>query len=138
VNEAVATASTTKNELTVLGASYDFGSFKLVGNYISAKETNTARTTDTTGTETNLGVTVPFGAVTAIAQIGRNTYSSSVTGQNGDMSGNDWAIGADYALSKRTTAFVKTGVSNKSEGTIAGATYDQKRTASSIGIRHTF
>jgi len=138
VNEAVVTASTTKNELTVLGASYDFGSFKLVGNYISAKETATNRTTDTTATETNLGVTVPFGAVTAIAQIGRNTYSSSVATQNGDISGNDWAIGADYALSKRTTAFVKTGVSNKSEGTIAGAAYDQKRTATSIGIRHTF
>jgi len=133
-----ATAVKSKNELTVFGASYDFKTFKVVGNWLSSKSTASDVSTDTTSTEYNLGVTVPFGAVTAIAQIGRNTYSSNVTGQNGDASGNDWAIGADYALSKRTTAFVKTGTTNKLEGTIAGQIRDTKRDVTSIGVRHTF
>jgi len=135
--EAEGTA-TLKAELTVFGASYDFQSFKLVGNYLSAKSSASNVAGDTKSTEYNLGVTVPFGAVTAIAQIGRNTYNSDVTGQDGDASGNDWALGADYALSKRTTAFVKTGTSNKLEGTIAAQTRDTKRDVTTIGVRHTF
>lgn len=133
-------AAASKNDMTILGASYDFSSFKLVGNYITTKKTDSGAG-DTTQTETNLGVTVPFGAVTAIAQIGRNTYSSSLASSAttlGDRSGNDWALGADYALSKRTTAYVKTGVTNKLEGTLGGVQQDNKRTVTSIGIRHTF
>jgi predicted porin len=137
VRETV-TATTAKDEMTILGAAYDFGAVRLVGNYITTKATASNTSTDTTQTETNIGLTAPFGAVTAIAQVGRNTYSSSVAGNVGDRSGNDWAIGADYALSKRTTAFVKTGVTNKLEGTIAGVQNDGKRTVTSIGIRHTF
>ena len=138
VREAVA-AATTKDEMTILGAAYDFGVLRLVGNYITTKQTASNTNTDTVQTETNIGLTAPFGAVTAIAQIGRNTYSSSVVGANqGDRSGNDWAIGADYALSKRTTAFVKTGVTNKLEGILNGVQNDSKRTVTSIGIKHTF
>lgn len=138
VREAV-TATTTKDEMTMLGAAYDFGVVRLVGNYITTKQTVSNTNTDTTQTETNIGLTAPFGAITAIAQVGRNTYSSSVVGANqGDRSGNDWAIGADYALSKRTTAYVKTGVTNKLEGTLNGVQNDSKRTVTSIGVRHTF
>lgn len=138
VREAV-TATTTKDEMTMLGAAYDFGVVRLVGNYITTKQTFSNTSTDTVQTETNIGLTAPFGAVTAIAQIGRNTYSSSVVGANqGDRSGNDWAIGADYALSKRTTAYVKTGVTNKLEGTLNAVQNDSKRTVTSIGIKHTF
>jgi len=141
----------TKNEMQILGASYDFGSFKLVGNYINAKATVSNLAGETRQTETNLGVTVPFGAITAIAQIGRNTYTTDMAGNTaGDASGSDWAIGGDYALSKRTTAFLKTGVTNKLDGTLnitaanslSGAAFagtgDVKRTVTSIGIRHTF
>ena len=137
VREAEA-AATLKNELTVFGASYDFKSFKLVGNYLASKSTASNVVGDTKSTEYNLGVTVPFGAVTAIAQIGRNTYNSDVSGQAGDAAGNDWAIGAEYALSKRTTAFVKTGTTNKLEGTINNQARDTKRDVTSIGVRHTF
>lgn len=137
VREAVA-AATNKDEMTILGAAYDFGVLRLVGNYITTKATASNTNTDTTQTETNIGLTAPFGAVTAIAQIGRNTSSSSVAGSVGDRSGNDWAIGADYALSKRTTAFVKTGVTNKLEGTVNAVQNDSKRTVTSIGIKHTF
>jgi predicted porin len=141
----------TKNEMQILGASYDFGSFKLVGNFISAKATVSNLAGETRQTETNLGVTVPFGKITAIAQIGRNTYTTDMAGNTaGDASGSDWVIGGDYALSKRTTAFLKTGVTNKLDGTLnvtaanslSGAAFngvgDVKRTATSIGIRHTF
>ena len=137
VREAESTV-TLKNELTVFGASYDFKSFKLVGNYLASKSTASNVVGDTKSTEYNLGVTVPFGAVTAIAQIGRNTYNSDVSGQAGDAAGNDWAIGAEYALSKRTTAFVKTGTTNKLEGTINNQARDTKRDVTSIGVRHTF
>lgn len=138
----------TKAEMSAVTAAYDFGSFKLLGNYITAKfNPNTAASLDTTRTETNLGVSVPLGKVTLLGQYGRNTYSSTVVATAGDSSGNDWALGADYALSKRTTLYVKTGVVNKFDGTAAatsnsanavtvnGAT---KLTETNFGVRHTF
>ncbi len=140
--EAVATAATAKTEMTLAAASYDFGSFRLNGNYITVKNTpSSLLAQDSTATETNLGVAVPFGAVTAIAQIGRNTFASNITGaaaSNGDRSGSDYVLGAEYTLSKRTLAYVKTGVTNKLEGTQAGANVDTKRSVTSVGILHTF
>lgn len=142
----------TKAETTALVAAYDFGSFKLLGNFITAKyNPNTAASLDTTKTETNIGVSVPMGKITLLGQYGRNTYNTTLAaatvGAQGDSSGNDWALGADYALSKRTTLFVKTGVVNKFDGTAAptsgGNTAttvngDTKLTETNFGVRHTF
>ncbi|PHM21674.1 MAG: hypothetical protein CK604_04675 [Curvibacter sp. PD_MW3] len=145
---AVAAGTTTKAELSALTAAYDFGSFKLLGNYITTKyNPNTANSLDTTRTEYNFGAVVPVGKVNLLAQIGRNTFSSNVAATTGDSSGTDWALGADYALSKRTTLYVKTGVVNKFDGTAAANSQsvnattvngNTKLTETNFGVRHTF
>jgi len=149
---ATAAGQSTKAETTALVAAYDFGSFKLYGNFITAKfNPNTAASLDLTKTETNLGVSVPMGKITLLGQYGRNTYNTTLAaatvGAQGDSSGNDWALGADYALSKRTTLFVKTGVVNKFDGTAAPTGVantsttingDTKLTETNFGVRHTF
>lgn len=135
--EVTAGTAVTKTEGTALGASYDFGKFKLAGNYITTKATAAAGTT-VEGKEYNLGVVVPMGKVSLIGQIGRNTATGD-TGGNTDTSGNDFVVGVDYALSARTALFAKTGTYNKSSGTSAGdTTFDTKQTSTAIGIKTTF
>lgn len=125
-----------KTEGTALGASYDFGKVKLVGNYITSKVTTAA--SDAEFKETNLGVVVPMGKVSLIAQIGRNAKTQSLGGTT-DTSGSDFVIGADYALSARTAMFIKTGTYNKTSGTLLGdTTADTKQTSTAIGIKTTF
>lgn len=130
-------AQTVKDETTMLAGTYDFGAAKLFANYITAKYTNVA-SQSVLQSETNLGVDVPFGALVVKAQIGRNTYSSDIAGLAADRSGNDYALGLDYNLSKRTTAFARTGVTNVMTGKVNELTNDQKRMVTSIGLRHTF
>lgn len=146
-----AVGTNTKSEMQILGASYDFGAFKLVGNYISNKNSASNLAGDSRYTEANLGAVIPNGAWNFIAQIGSNKTTTDQAGNAaGDANGTDWALGAEYALSKRTTAFAKTGITNKLDGvlnitaanSLTGAavngTGDVKRTVSSVGIRHTF
>jgi len=123
-----------------LAASYDFGVAKLFANYGKVKlQANTTVDTYVEKTETNIGVSAPFGAVTVLAAYGRNTVTGTNVGaESGNLSGNDWTLGATYALSKRTTAYVKTGVTNKFEGTIQNVSVDTKTTATMVGLRHVF
>lgn len=149
-NRGVAGTST-KNDTQLLAASYDFGSFKLMGNYITTKTAASNLAGDSRYTETNVSVSIPSGAWNFIAQLGNNKTTTDQAGNAaGDANGTDWALGAEYALSKRTTAFVKTGITNKLDGvlnitaanSLTGAAVngvgDVKRTVSSVGIRHTF
>lgn len=137
--DAVA-ATTNSDDVAVVAASYNFGAAKLVGNYIRNKNTpNNTIAQDITRTETNLGVAVPMGKVTLLAAYGRNTQSSTVAATAGDRSGNDWVLGADYSLSKRTALFIKTGVVAKLEGTQgAGTTINSKLAETNFGVKHTF
>jgi predicted porin len=141
------TTTTAKTDGQALSASYDFGAAKLFAGYAKIKaEGNTAVNSYTEDDEFNIGVTVPMGAVTLLAGLGRNsrTYvvngvetGSAVVSSNltGTGDGNDWVLGAYYNLSKRTVAYVKTGVTGKFDFD-GGAS--RETTGSAIGIRHAF
>ena len=55
--------------------------------------------------EFNLGVTVPYGAASFVAEYGYNRYN--VAANNEKATGNDFMVGANYAFSKRTDVYVR-------------------------------
>jgi predicted porin len=141
------TATTAKTDGQALSATYDFGAAKLFAGWATTEaKSNTAINTYTEDEEFNIGVTVPMGAVTLLASVGRNSRTYVVNGVEtgsagvgsaltGTGDGNDWVLGAYYNLSKRTVAYVKTGVTGKFDFD-GGASRDT--TGSAIGIRHAF
>ncbi len=133
------TAVNVTNDVAVLTASYDLGVAKLVAGYINGKNSTAGIGGELNQKEFNFGVAVPMGAVTLLGQVGRNTVTDNRGGAVLDRSGTDWVIGADYALSKRTALFVKTGVVNKLSGTTAiNTSVDGKMTETNFGVKHTF
>jgi predicted porin len=112
----VAGAKTTQ---TTVGATYDMGMAKAYFNYVTVK-VNGSGVTDK---ETNLGVSVPMGAVTLLGAVGRD----SATGQK---SASDYTFGADYSLSKMTNVYARV----MKNGAIGGG----KTTGMFAGVRHSF
>ncbi len=117
----------------VVAGSYDFGSFKLVGNYITSKATAYSGTNDLEVNELNVGATVPMGKVLLVAQAGQQTLK--VTGAE-DRKGTDFVLGVDYALSAKTALFAKTGTYAKIEGAAGGGEY--KSTSTAVGVKTVF
>ncbi|WP_374494203.1 porin [Brachymonas sp.] len=104
-------APTSKKTEAVVGGTYDFGTAKVFANYVYGKvgvdgnfNTAYAGVFDKVQ-ELNLGVTVPYGAASFVAEYGRNRYN--LAGTNEKFSGNDFMIGANYAFSKRTDVYVR-------------------------------
>lgn len=133
---STATPVESKGTGTAIAGSYNFGAAKLFAGYTTVKlQTNTAVDSYGEKTETNLGVSVPMGKTTLMAALGRNTGRTIGLGvETGSANGNDWIVGASYELSKRTAAYVKTGVYNKYDFTGG----DTKTTDTTVGIRHLF
>lgn len=123
-----------------VAASYDFGAAKVFANWGKTKrQTNTSVETYDEKSETNLGVAAPFGKTTVSVAWGRNSASSTTAGaESASFSGNDWILGAQYDLSKRTALYVKTGVYNKYDGQVSGAARETKTTNTAFGVRHLF
>ena len=105
------TTGTSKKTEAVVGGTYDFGTAKVFANYVYGKVGVDGNTTTAYGgafdkvQELNLGVTVPYGAASFVAEYGRNRYN--LAGTNEKFSGNDFMIGANYAFSKRTDVYVR-------------------------------
>lgn len=111
---ANAPTNSSKKTEAVVGGAYDFGVAKVFANYVYGKvgvDGNTNTSYDAYGKsaskvqELNLGVTVPYGAASFVAEYGRNRYNDAVTGNK--YTGNDFMIGANYAFSKRTDVYVR-------------------------------
>ena len=143
VDSAAATAAGTaaaaadaKYTASAITATYDFGAAKVFFGMVDSKDDN--NTTVTGGElkfkETNLGVAVPMGAITLMAGVGSNKMTE--VGDTGSAKGTDVAFGATYSLSKRTTAYVKTGTYNKYK--LSDADVSVKTNRTSLGLRHTF
>ncbi len=92
-----------------LGASYDFGVAKVMAIYAKVE----GAVTDTQNT--SIGVRAPFGATTLKAQYRTGDTASAL------------AVGADYALSKRTRVFLDVG-------SVDNAVQNAYR----LGIQHSF
>lgn len=135
----------------IVAASYDFGTFKLLGNYITSKTTNAAAAAsastapsgvDVEANELNLGAVVPMGKVSLVAAVGTNTLKA--TGVDA-RKGTDMSIGADYNLSSKTVVYLRTGTVAKLESgriptssTTSAANGEYKATGTAIGIRTVF
>jgi predicted porin len=134
-SEVVSSNGTLETDGQALSGTYDFGAAKLFAGYAKTEQ-ETSLIGSVENSEINVGVTVPMGAVTLLAGIGRNsrTTVSDTTGAEiaaGTGDGNDWVLGAYYNLSKRTVAYVKAGTVDKFD-------FGAKKTGSAIGIRHAF
>jgi len=93
-------------QLSLLSGSYDMGAAKIFATMTSRD----------TGSTTNLGVSVPFGAVTVWADNTQNKITDVTTTQ----------LGAKYALSKRTTVYGAYG------------TQSAAANGMNVGISHSF
>ena len=121
-------ASTTA-KLDQLGASYNLGSFSVMGTYAKGDD-GAATKTETKAQQ--IGVKVPVGNWTIIATTGSGDQIKSGA-KEADVKQTQMAL--NYTLSKRTTAYVYTGTT-KDNGTAAAAV--EKKTATIIGVLHTF
>ena len=128
---------TSKKTEAVIGGAYDFGTAKVFANYVYGKvgvdgNTNTAYGLFDKVQELNLGVTVPYGAASFVAEYGRNRYNDATTGNK--YTGNDFMVGANYAFSKRTDVYVRAAQLNDlKDGDNKGWTR-----VYAAGIRHKF
>ena len=118
-----------KNTEFAVAASYDFGPAKLMGHYIGNKIQDFP-----TFQQFGLGVTAPFGAATLGAQYAYNR--GKTTGGMGDhtITGHDFGVIANYALSKRTDLYARAMRSN-SWKVLNDKDYSDSVT---VGIRHRF
>ncbi len=126
---AVPSTDLTKETQYLVGGSYDFNVAKVFANYTNYK--NDYTTGDNARLEqANLGVTVPFGATSLVAEYGRNRLK--VNGEK--FSGNDFMLGANYAFSKRTDVYARIG--QQDDLKIQGERINVRKGA--VGIRHRF
>ena len=127
--QAIALPGAGKNTEFGVGASYDFGPAKLMGHYLGNKIENYP-----TFQQFGLGVTAPFGAATLGAQYAYNR--GKTPGGMGDhtITGHDFGVIANYALSKRTDLYARAMRSN-SWKVLNAKDYSDSVT---VGIRHRF
>ena len=122
------------------GASYDFGVVKASLAYSSLTDTLSTRP-DLTSKGYNISLSAPLGAVTVYGNIGRADYKQDAavaTASDATITG--YQLGANYSLSKRTTAYAVYGSDTLSVTSLSGSALagDFKRTATTVGVRHTF
>ncbi len=121
-------------KLTNLGASYDFGVVKAFGQYTYIKKSGDASSgtfssVDMKDKIVQLGVSVPVTDKAAVmASFGQLKHT--VAGVDGSTKDEQFSLGYDYTLSKRTDVY---GVFSNARrtGLISGQTY-------AVGIKHNF
>ena len=107
-----------------IGGTYDFTAAKLYANYLVSDDKHN----DIKHKEANVGVKVPFGAASLVAEVGYND------GEGYD--GIDYNVGANYAFSKRTDAYVRYARINDYDFDNNGP--EGKDTKYAVGLRHKF
>jgi len=128
-------ARSSETSVWAVGGLYDFTVAKASLAYTSLTDKHIAGGNDRTSKGYNVSVSVPFGAVTAIGNLGRADVVENGGANALDAVLTGYQLGANYSLSKRTTAYALYGSDTL---TVNGATGEQKRTQTSVGIRHTF
>lgn len=131
------TVDTAKWATNFLAGSYDFGMAKLSAGYKTDKLTFVDGSTSNTIKSTILGVSAPFGATTLKA--------SYVARKADEKIGNQFAIGAVYDLSKRTSVYGTYAVLKNEAGfgnTVGSAAASDftglKSKGFEAGIKHSF
>ena len=123
---------------------YDFGVVKLVGYYGKEELVGVSGTAKATNTSNLVGVIVPVGAWNIKVDYIRAAYNTGAAGAV-DNVGTQVALGADYALSKRTTVYgtwasvtQDTGANFSAGNGALSAVNGNSSQAAAIGLRHTF
>jgi predicted porin len=133
---AKATATTGKlgsdPKQLVVGANYDFKMAKAFVTYAAAEDTNESGAKINDKKVTEVGVSIPFGKTTLNLSAFDGENKATTTTKN-DISG--YQVGALYALSKRTTAYVVYGESKDEQ---QGATTKTEVEQFGFGVRHAF
>lgn len=128
--ENITATAETRN--TLLATRYDFGVLQGHFGYADNRALDNSKSNDLL-----LGLTAPFGATKLVASYIRHNDKSNL---NRDAS--QWAIGAFYALSKRTDLYTGYGhISNKNGATFVVGNATDDGTGNSgfnLGMRHTF
>lgn len=136
-NQTGVAATTGTGKVTSIGVSYDFGVASVHGTYNTGNSgVPAAAATLDKNKAHQIGVKVPFGALTAYAAIGSAETKDGVGAKMTDISTQQF--GALYSLSKRTTLFALTGTSKDkvAEAKAAGTFY--KGSTTRFGVNHTF
>lgn len=139
--------------MTHLGAAYDFGPLKLGGQIATVRNTQMAGETERTidAVTRNIGITIPVGD----PHLFRINYVTTDDKRINNQDATSWALGYDYALSKRTSfyagaAWVKNSngaqfsasiaTANALSGVAASQTSaaDGRTSAVYSGLSHTF
>jgi predicted porin len=110
-----------------IGASYDLGVAKVMVLSTSAKAGSAADAGKVT--TTNFGVSAPMGAVTLNATVSNGKYIDSGAAA---VKTSGYQVGANYSLSKRTTAYALMGQGKNKAATAT------KHDTFAVGVRHTF
>lgn len=132
-------AQGTKQKATFLGATYDFGMFKLHGAYADTKNDLTGTAVDQKYRNAMIGASFKAGAAgTVLASYAIN--DTKTTGIN-NADSKQFAIGYTHDLSKRTnlyTGFART--SNDTAAALGGfdARADKNVSVVTVGVRHKF
>ena len=127
-------AGSTEVKVWAAGASYDFTVVKASLAYSRLTDTKIAATaSDLTSNGYNFSVAAPFGATTLVANLGRATVKQDSSTTDATITG--YQLMANYALSKRTTAYATYGHDTLNT---AAAGDVLTRTSTAVGVRHTF
>jgi predicted porin len=121
-------AATGTNELTTVGANYNLGFATVRGGFWNE---TVGTTVDTAGYQ--LGASYPMGAMTLHASIARSD-DKTATNQDRTIMG----LGADYALSKRSTVYGRYENRDANKNSAADTTAAGATKTMHVGVRHTF
>ncbi len=113
----------------LLGANYTFGTFTLMAGWTSSKNNvSPARTVD----DRSWNVAMKWQATPTLAVMGNVLKADDKTVANQDRTLN--ALGVDYSMSKRTTAYVRWENGDNDKAAAAAG----KFTRTALGLRHSF
>ena len=128
---AATAASTTHN---LLGANYTFGTFTLMAGWTSSKN-NAAPTNTVDARSWNIaGKWQATPTLAVMANFLKVDDKVAATDQDRKLN----ALGLDYAMSKRTTAYARWENGDNDKGSTAGAGATGKFTRTALGLRHSF
>jgi predicted porin len=114
------------------GVSYDFAVVKASVAYSNLTDTLAGRS-DLTSKGYNFSIAAPFGATTLVANLGRANVQGGALGLDTTITG--FQLMANYALSKRTTAYAVAGRDTTNDSAFGDVLV---RTSTAVGVRHTF
>ncbi|HSV45112.1 MAG TPA: porin [Ramlibacter sp.] len=115
------------DDITVLLGSFDFGVAKLMGGY---SQVNTVAIAGSKRKNYNLAMSAPLGPV--LLKAGYFNTKNEGTG----LKSTKFGVGAEYNLSKRTYLF--TGLGKNKGPAFTGLTGAPRKTASDMGVSHSF